>query len=129
MPRPREHVERRGLPDCVPVLLQIGAVARERRAVAGDVDERFGRHLYNGFEQRFAAALARRIDQNDVRFNSLRFQLRSCLGRVGTEKARVADTVARGVLFGVADSVGTISTPMTCFASRAIVRPIVPVPQ
>ena len=63
---PREHVYGLYFGGVVAVLVEVGQVAGQGGRVAGDVDDAFGFALGDGFEDRFAAAGPRRVEDDDV---------------------------------------------------------------
>ena len=106
MRRPGEHVAGGDLLGGVAVFGEVFQVSGECRRVAGDVDHAPGSHFADGFHQLFAAALSRRVEDDDVRRHALLTELFGCRRRVGTEKTRVLNAVGGGVCLRVTDGVG-----------------------
>ena len=88
------------------LLVEDCKVAGEGSGVAGHIDDAGRSHLRDRIDQIGRQALTRRIDDHDVRRDPLPFQLCGSLGRVGTDEARVGDTVAVSVLLRVLDRLG-----------------------
>ena len=102
-----EEVDRLDSFGDVPALLgKPRAVSGECRGVAGDVDDLFRVEVRDGLNERFAETLARRVDENDVRFDAVGFQPGGRVGGVPAQERGVVDAVRRGVALRVLDGFG-----------------------
>lgn len=126
---PREQINGCRFFDFISKLLERGAVARERRWVAGDVYYPVGSHACGGFNRLLRAALARRVEDYYLRALALAEKLFGGFARVRADEPRVLYSVCGGVLFASSIAGATVSMPMSSSALSAIESPIVPAPQ
>ena len=104
--RAAEHVDGLYFFCLVAVFVQVGQVAGEGGRVARDVDDAFGFALGNGGENRFTAAGAWRVEDDDVRADAVADELGQLIDGVAEDELRVFDVVVLGVADGVADGRG-----------------------
>ena len=83
-----------------------GAVTREGCGVAGNIDNSVGVHLCRGFNHVGAAALSRRVKNNNIGAYALIFKGLCRLRRIAADKARIFYTVQFRVDFCVNDCFG-----------------------
>ena len=121
MPRPWEHIHRLHLFDAVAVLCQDGGVAGGGGGVAADVDQAAGSHPDDGGQGGYVAALAGRVDDDDVGGQAFGGQTAGGFAGVGAEKAAPGrDGFAHpgGVGLGALDGLGDHLDPDQGAAAR-----------
>ena len=107
--RPREQIHRLDLLGMVSFFLQPLGVSCGGGGVAADVDDPAGGHLDDGGEGGLVAALAGRVEDDDVGVEALCGKLRGGLAGVSAEEAALGgDGVAHagGVGLGAVDGLG-----------------------
>ena len=87
--------------DFVAQFFEHGAVARERRGVAGDIHYPVGNHACGGFYRLLRAALARRVEDYYLRALALAEKLFGGFACVRADEPRVFYAVCGGVLLCV----------------------------
>ena len=109
--RLREHVDRLHAAQPISRLDHLGGVRRQRRRVAGDVDDPRRLALEQPADDLRREPGARRVDDDDVGPAGLLDQRPDPEPRVGRDEAGVRDPVARGVVLGVGDRLGDALEP------------------
>lgn len=103
---PAEHIDALNLFGGVSAFGQDFGVAGEGWRAAGDVDDAFGRGGDDGAQDGGVTALARWVEDDDVRAETVGNKLREKLFRRADVKDGVFNVIARGVLIGVPDGFG-----------------------
>ena len=98
---PREKIDGCRFFDFVAQLFEHGAVARERRWVAGDIHYPVGSHACGGFNRLLRAALARRVEDYYLRALALAEKLFGGFACVRADEPRVFYAVCGGVFLRV----------------------------
>ena len=132
MLRSWKKVHRLHLLRMIPMLFEPCGISCGGGGVAADVDHPAGGHLDDGGKGRLIAALAGRVEHNDVRPQALSGEAGSGLAGIGTEEAALGgDGIAHpgGIGLGTSMASGMISTPTSSRQWLAIERPMVPMPQ
>ena len=118
MLRPREQIHRLHLFCMVPILLQPCGVSGGGGGVAADIYHPAGGHAHHGGEGGFIAALAGRVQHDDVRVQTLGGELGGSLSGIGAEKAALggyglahAGGVGLGALDGLRHDLHTDQFP------------------
>ena len=101
MRRSRKEIDGGRFFDFISKFFEHGAVARERRGVAGDIHYPVGSHACGGFYRLLRAALARRVEDYHLRALALGEQLFRGFACVRADKPRVLYAVCGGVLLRV----------------------------
>ena len=127
--RLREHVDRAHALERVAGLDELRRVRRERRRVAGDVDDPLRRRLDDPAHDLLREAGARRVDHGDVGLAGLLDELAHREPDVAGEEARVRDLVAARVVDRVGDRGLDDLDADDLARAAASERPIVPMPQ
>ena len=104
MRRSREEVDGGRFFDFISKLLERGAVACERRGVAGDIHYPVGSHACGGFNRLLRAALARRVEDYHLGALALGEKLFRGFACVRADKSRVLYSVCGGVFISVLNS-------------------------
>ena len=97
--------------------------------VAGDHYDLFRSHFYYGVEGEYVAALARRVNDDNVRVFSFLLKSVGYLTCVTADEVSIFDAVCLCVGSSVFHSLLTTSTPVRCFILSIMERPMVPAPQ
>ena len=109
MLRSRKQIHGLHLLSAIPMLSEPRGIAGGGGGVAADVDHPAGGHLDDGGKGRLIAALAGRVEHNDVRPQALGGEAGSGLAGIGTEEAALGgDGIAHpgGIGFGTVDGLG-----------------------
>lgn len=126
---PREQIDGGRFFDFISKLFEHGAVARERRRVAGDVYYPVGSHACGGFYSLLGAALARRVEDYYLRALALAEKLFGGFACVRADKRAFLMPFAAAFFFASSIAGATVSMPISSSALSAIESPIVPAPQ
>jgi hypothetical protein len=127
--RLREHVHRAHAAQGVARLDELRRVGRERRRVAGDVDDPLRRRLDDPPHDLGGQARARRVDDEDVGPPEVSTIWRSARRTSPAKKRALSISLRRALAIASAIASSTISRPQTSPARGASDRPIVPMPQ
>lgn len=99
----RKHIDGLDFLCLVAERFEDGEVAREARGIARNVDDALGVHIGKRLEDRFRAAGARRVDDDDIGAHTLFIEARHDFRRVADDELRVAHVVVARVFLCVED--------------------------
>ena len=98
-----EEVDGLGVREGVALLREAADIAREGGRITGDIDDALRGHADHGLDDIGGKALARRIDDDDIRRLPGGAEALGGLPGIRAEEFRVPDAVAAGVFLRVAD--------------------------
>lgn len=99
----RKHIDGLDFLCLVAERFEDGEVAREARGIARNVDDALGVHIGKRLEDRFRAAGARRVDDDDIGAHALFVEARHDFRRVADNEFGIAHVVVAGVFLRVED--------------------------
>lgn len=114
-----EEVDGLGVREGVALLREAADIARESGRIAGDIDDALRGHADHGLDDIGGKALARRIDDDDIRRLPGGAEALGGLPGIRAEEFRVSDAVAAGIFRASRMAASTSSTPTARFACRA----------
>ena len=98
-----EEVDGLGVREGVALLREAADIAREGGRITGDIDDALRGHADHGLDDIGGKALARRIDDDDIRRLPGGAEALGGLPGIRAEEFRVPDAVAAGVFLRIAD--------------------------
>lgn len=113
----------------ISVLRKIFKIPRGGGRIAAHHHDALGGHGQYGLQRRLVAALAGRVQNDDIGQQAVGGQFLCGGSGVGTEKLRVLYPIAAALRRALSTASGTISTPISLPQCSAMERPMVPAPQ
>ena len=97
----REKICSGGIFQPISLFLQQGQVAAQGGRIAGNIDDPAGGHFVQRFDGVGVEALSGRIHDDNIRDNTLGFQLQRCLARITAEKLRIFNAVTLCIVLSI----------------------------